>query len=77
MGIEHTDVASCYNNIGIILIEIGNMHKAFESFLTSSKIWKNSVGIQNISTQAAIKKTLEIAKEIDKENDLPEWFKEI
>lgn len=77
MGVEHPDTASTYNNIGISLIKTGQLNKAFENLLTSSEIWKNSLGIENISTQSAINKTIEVAKEIGRENDLPGWFEEI
>ena len=61
-------IAECYENLN-------NVEKAFEYYLLSADIRKERIGINNESTLESIANTKRLAKELGKENELPDWMK--
>ena len=77
LGEEHTDVAHSYNNIGLIWKNKGEYEKALEHYVLSSQIRFKKLGASNNLTKASIESAKRLAKELGKENELPDWMKEI
>ncbi len=77
LGSEHSDVATSYNNIGIALKSKGNKNKALEYYILSAQIRFKKLGADHKLTKTTIENAKRIALELGKENELPEWMKEI
>ena len=79
LGGEHPDVASSYNNIGKCYDALNNKELALDYFIQSAEIRKSDpeAGINDESTIDAVRNVLRIAKELGKENELPEWMKNL
>jgi tetratricopeptide (TPR) repeat protein len=75
LGEEHPDLAnSCYN-IGIIWKNKGEYDKALEYYVLSSQIRFKKLGASHNLTKKSIESSKHMAKELGKENELPEWMK--
>jgi tetratricopeptide (TPR) repeat protein len=66
-------------NIALCYEELGEKEKALIFFLESSEIRKEhtDMGIENEATIEAVNNVLRLAKELNKESDLPEWIKNL
>jgi hypothetical protein len=51
--------------------------EAFSSYIESCIVRKDSVGLDHKVTKESISNTIRLAKELNKENELPNWIKEI
>ena len=61
-------IANCYQ-------ALNNKDKALFNFIKSSLIFKKDFGIEDEATQEAITNAKRLAKELNKESELPEWMK--
>ena len=61
-------IANCYQ-------ALNNEDKALFYFIKSSLIFKNDFGLEDESTQEAIANAKRLAKELNKESELPDWMK--
>ena len=75
LGEEHPNVANSYNNIGVIWENKGEYDKALEYFVLSSQIRFKKLGASHHLTKESIESSKHMAKELGKENELPEWMK--
>ena len=75
LGGEHPDVASSYYNIGNIWNSKGEYEKALEHYVLSSQIRFKKLGASNNLTKTSIESAKRLAKELGKENELPDWMK--
>ncbi len=69
-GVYPFKIAECYESLN-------NTGKAFEYYLLAADIRKERIGIDDEATQESIANTKRLAKELNKENELPDWIKEI
>ena len=79
LGGEHPDVASSYNNIGKCYDALNNKELALDYFIQSAEIRKSDpeAGINDAVTLDSVQNVLRNAKELGKENELPEWMKNL
>ena len=79
LGGEHPDVASSYNNIGKCYDALNKKELALDYFIQSAEIGKEhpGVGMKDESTKTSIENIKRIAKKLGKENELPEWMKNL
>ena len=75
LGEEHPDVAYSYVNIGKIYESKAEYEKAFEHYVLSSQIRFKKLGASHNLTKKSIESAMRLAKELGKENELPEWMK--
>lgn len=75
LGEGHTDVANIYYSIGLASELNGDIENALDNYIKSSEITKDLLGDENELTQEAIANSKRLAKELDKESELPEWMK--
>ena len=61
-------IANCYQ-------ALNNKDKALFNFIKSSLIFKKDFGLEDEATQEAIINAKRLAKELNKESELPEWMK--
>ena len=74
LGEEHTDVANIYYSIGLASELNGDIENALDNYIISGEITKDLLGNENELTQEAITNAKRLAKELNKESDLPEWM---
>ena len=74
LGGEHSNVATSYNNIGMVWKSKGNNEKALEYYILSAQIRFKKLGADHKLTKITIENAKRIAKSLGKENDLPEWM---
>ena len=76
---KHPDVVKTYDKIAECYDNLGNGSLALDYFLQSAEIRKSDpkCGLDNEQTKISIKNAKRIAKELGKENDLPDWINEI
>ena len=77
LGGDHPSVAILYYNIGEMHESKGEYEKALEHYVLSSQIRFKKLGASNNLTKASIESAKRLAKELGKENELPDWMKEI
>ena len=79
LGGEHPSVASSYNNIGKCYDALNKKELALDYFIQSAEIRKEhpGVGLKDESTKTSIENIKRIAKKLGKENELPEWMKNL
>jgi len=77
LGMEHPWVATLYIHIGNIWNSKGEYEKALEHYVLSSQIRFKKLGASHNLTKTSIESAMRLAKELGKENELPEWMKEI
>jgi tetratricopeptide (TPR) repeat protein len=77
-GPEHPDVAHSYSNIGYVLEKINEQEQALSFYIKSATIRKINpdLGLEAESTQASIQKAKQLAMQLGKLNDLPDWMNE-
>ena len=75
LGGEHPDVATSYFNIGKMHECKTEYEKAFEHYVLSSQIRFKKLGASHNLTKTSIESAKRLAKELGKENELPEWMK--
>jgi len=63
--------------IGVCYEKMAEPSKAFYYFIKATELLKSEYGIEDENTIEALNKVKEIAKELNKENELPNWIKEI
>ena len=65
-----------YDKIAECHVKLGNGNLALDYFLQSAEIRKADpkCGLDNEQTKISIKNAQRIAKELGKENDLPDWI---
>ena len=74
LGVEHTDVANIYYSIGLASELNGDIENALDNYIISVNITKKLLGNEKELTQEAIANAKRLAKELDKESELPEWM---
>jgi tetratricopeptide (TPR) repeat protein len=62
------DLAECYEIIN-------EKEKALDYYIQSAEIRKDDIGLDDEATQESIANAKRLAKELNKESDLPEWMK--
>ncbi len=72
---EHPDVATSYFNIGQVWNKKGEYDKALEYHVLSSQIRFKKLGASHNLTNKSIENAKRVAKELGKENELPDWMK--
>ena len=72
---DHPDVATSYENIGLVYKNKGNYSNALKYYVMCCEIRKNSFGKSDDITKTSIENIKNIVKELGKENDLPDWMK--
>ena len=77
LGGDHPSVAILYYNIGEMHESKGEYEKAFEHYVLSSQIRFKKLGVSHNLTKTSIESAMRLAKELGKENELPNWMKEI
>ena len=77
LGGEHPSVAFAYFNIGSAWDSKGEYEKSLEFYVLSSQIRFKKLGASHNLTNKSIESAKRVAKELGKENDLPEWMKKI
>jgi tetratricopeptide (TPR) repeat protein len=79
LGGEHPDIINMYDKIAECHDKLGNGSLALDNFLLSAEIRKADpkYGLDHEQTKISIVNAKRIAKELGKENDLPDWMKEI
>ena len=75
LGGEHPSVANSYNNIGLAWDSKGEYEKSLEFYVLSSQIRFKKLGASHNLTKTSIESAKDLAKELGKENELPEWMK--
>jgi len=75
LGGEHPFVATSYFNIGLIWKNKGEYEKALEHYVLSSQIRFKKLGASHNLTITSIESAKRQAKELGKENELPDWMK--
>jgi hypothetical protein len=61
-------IANCYD-------ELDEKENAFGFYLKSASIWMSEYGIEDKDVQESITNAKRLAKELNKENELPEWMR--
>jgi tetratricopeptide (TPR) repeat protein len=77
LGAEHPYVALTYFNMAICLELLGRKDEALNYFMESAEIRKKSIGLEKESTKDAIQNAKRLATELGKENELPDWMREL
>ena len=77
LGDEHPWVATLYNNIGLVWDNKGEYDKALDYYIQSAEIRKERMGLDNKATKESISNALRLAKELGKEEELPDWMNKI
>ena len=75
LGEEHPYVATSYNNIGLAWDSKGEYEKSLEFYVLSSQIRFKKLGASHNLTNKSIENAKRVAKELGKENELPDWMK--
>lgn len=76
-GITHYKTGGFLFRLGNCYLELNEHEKALEYYIQSAEMRKADVGIENEATQVAITNTKRLAKELNKESELPDWIKKI
>jgi tetratricopeptide (TPR) repeat protein len=77
LGPDHPDVATSYFNIGNIHESKAEIKNAFEYYVLSSQIRFKKLGVSHNLTKKTIERAKCLAKEIEKEDELPDWMKNL
>jgi tetratricopeptide (TPR) repeat protein len=74
IGKNNIDVSSIYFYFGLAYEQKGDKKNAYYNYIVSCEIIKDIYGYEHHDTQEAIANAKRIAKELNKEGDLPEWM---
>ena len=77
LGEEHPDVATSYNNIGMVWKSKGDYEKALEYYILCAQIRFKKLGADHKLTKTMVENARRLAKDLVKENELPKWMNEI
>ena len=75
LGGDHPSVAILYYNIGEMHETKAEYEKALEHYVLSSQIRFKKLGASHNLTKTSIESAMRLAKELGKENELPDWMK--
>ena len=75
--IDQNEIADLNECIGDCYSKLKNGLKSIDYLLVSSEIKKDVLGLKDESTINTIEKVLYLAKQLNKENELPQWIKNI
>ena len=75
-GFKHTRKGGFQNMIASCYEKLNEIPTAFKYHLEAGKIRKEDIGLNDESTQESISNCLRLAKQLNKENELPNWIKE-
>ncbi len=74
LGVDHPDVANSHHNIGQVWESKGDKDKAMKNYILSADIRFKKLGADHSLTKTTIGNAKRVAKDLGKENELPEWM---
>jgi tetratricopeptide (TPR) repeat protein len=75
--ISSPDAGGFPYNIGVCYEQLGNKEQALNNYLLSAEIRKKDLGLDHEATKTVISDAVHLAKELNKESELPDWVKKI